>query len=106
MPELQTRELIQAFMDSRAGCTPRTLDYYRWALTYLESQYVAIPDDAVAVREMARTLPPCYRHGQLSVCTRRSFYKVMRVFYAWVKANHAPGLVVLPYASLGRKRRK
>ena len=104
---LNTAELVEAFIASRHDCLTETRRHYRQVLRRFERVHSEFPWNPGEIIRFLLELPqlPRPRWG-LGVMTMRDYYKVLRSFYAWAKAERDPLLPLLPYESFGRKPRR
>ena len=105
--DLNTGELVEAFLNAQSHLTQETVWSYRSILGAFAQEFAGLPRDPdVAIKfiwDLSRLHSPRY---PLATMTRRYYYTVIRAFYVWVKQEWEPLLPSLPYEGFGRKRRR
>lgn len=102
----QTQDAVDAFLAEFAGLAPATVWHYTSVLGPFAADNPELPRDPEVVVRWVSRLPRLYGRRALGVMTRRSYYKVMRLFYSWVKTRMDLSLPTLPYEGFGRRRRR
>ena len=78
MGRRKTAQVVAAFLASRRamGCSPRTLEFYRYTLGPLQGAFERLPERPEALEELLGGVGG-------SSHTRHAFWRGLRVFYRW-----------------------
>ena len=105
--DLNTGEMVEAFLNARPNLSHETVWFYRSILGAFAQEFAVLPRDPAAVIEFIWSLSRLYpSRYPLATMTRRRYYEALQTFYAWVKQRREPSLDALPYEGFGRKRRR
>ena len=96
---METSVATASFLEycSYRNLSPKTLDFYRWGLRYLEAEFQKLPDNR---RQLMQVLS---QHG-LGMESRRCLERVLRRFFRWVAIEYGSLNPMLSLERLPRRK--